>query len=98
MATSTGQDAIASSSLEAMDIQFAPFLDEIVIDTNELESATTSRANTEVAWPTNNVGGSKHILHEMSIVRSRIGFDEQVFRDKCQQVQSELCQEFKGIG
>ncbi len=41
-------------------------------------------------------GGAKHILQEMSIVKNRLGFDEQAFRDHCQKMQSELCQEFKG--
>ncbi|PJF18016.1 hypothetical protein PSACC_02183 [Paramicrosporidium saccamoebae] len=88
--------AYQDSRENTYDSQFAPFIDEI-IDTNELDMALAPVEKRD-QWESNsNVGGSKHILHEMSIVKSRIGFSEQQFRDKCQKLQSELCQEFKEI-
>lgn len=83
--------------------QFDPFLDEI-IDSNDLPTRlpTPSEMAQDRADPgtwiakTAPIQGSKHVLHEMAIVKSRLGFDEQAFREQCQRVHSELSQEFKG--
>lgn len=88
---------------EMGDSQFAPFLDEI-IDANDLplpadqavQSGELSKWSKHQSGSEPSLNGSNHILQEMTIVRSRIGFDEQAFRDKCQKIQAELCQEFKG--
>jgi hypothetical protein len=83
------------------DSQFAPFLDEI-IDTNDLplaiDEAQPRDSNLQL-WMTSSgpSSSSAHVLHEMSIVRSRIGFDEQAFREKCQRLQAELASEFKSL-
>lgn len=85
---------------ESMDSQFAPFLEDI-IDSNDLplapELPDTHGVPNALQWITSSGidPSSKHILQEMSIVQSRIGFDEHGFREKCQRVQAELCQEFK---
>ena len=39
---------------------------------------------------------SDHVIHQMAIVNARLAFDEQEFRERCQNVQTNLCQEFKG--
>ena len=81
--------------------QFAPFLDEI-IDTNDLEPVSPGSSNVSPSEPNRqwmtigDMGTSKHIFQEMSIVKSRIGFDEQEFREQCQRVQTMLTSEFKG--
>lgn len=42
-------------------------------------------------------GPQSHIFQEMMVVRNRLGFDEQDFRDRVQLSSSEISQEFKGI-
>lgn len=92
-----------ASFKEIGDSQFAPFLDEI-IDANDLplpadqtvQSGELSKWSKYQSGGEPSLNGSNHILQEMTIVRSRIGFDEQAFRDRCQKIQAELCQEFKG--
>ncbi len=39
----------------------------------------------------------QHVLHQMALVTARLHFDEQQFRDRCRQVQSDLSREFKGM-
>jgi len=38
-----------------------------------------------------------HLLQEMTLVKSRVAFDEQDFRARCHRLQSETCQLFKGM-
>ncbi len=38
-----------------------------------------------------------HIFHEIAVVKSRLDFDEQEFRDKCHALSLEASQGFKGI-
>lgn len=86
-----GEDTFELKDVES---QFAPYLDDI-IDTNDLpvpkegEQSLPDRSQ----WPNE----SQHILHEMSIVKNRVGFDEPAFREQCQRVQAELQQELKTI-
>lgn len=82
--------------------QFAPFLDEIV-DAGDLQSAAHGAApSTPDSSPANqwmtigDMGPSKTLFQEMSLVKSRIGFDERDFREQCQRVQTMLTSEFKG--
>lgn len=74
--------------------QFAPFLDEI-IDAGNLELVTEDHVPArEEQWPPHH-SDSKHLLQEISMVKTCTGFDEHAFRERCQRMQSELCQEFK---
>jgi len=41
-------------------------------------------------------GSSSHLFQEMAVVRSRLNFDEQEFRESVHQISSEISQEFKG--
>lgn len=40
--------------------------------------------------------GSNHIFQEMAVVRKRLGFDEQDFRERCHRSSMEISQQFKG--
>lgn len=90
--SSSPDDKVEEGLLEP---QFTPFMDEI-IDANQLERIPILEADippSEQQWL--DTTRSKHAIHEIAIVKSRIGFDEHEFRAKCQQVQAAMCQEFK---
>lgn len=74
--------------------QFAPFLDEI-IDARDLDLVSEAHVPPGEKHWTPVPNNSKHLLQEISMVKSRTGFDEHAFRERCQSAQSELSQEFK---
>lgn len=76
---------------------FSQFSDEEVINLNDLpltkdvgEIHKSGRVQSDTCMNSSNM-----MLKEMSIVKARIGFDEQQFRNDCQKLQTAMSGEFK---
>lgn len=90
-----GEDLILEEYEDEMMIQQSILFENNNNDVDDLGNEIEEQISTKICR--NPYNGNQILLKEIEMIKERSGFDERLFRERCQKVQKELCERFKCI-